>query len=147
MSIESMLPERITVPFSNDDLWNDVETSGRIRAERDGLTLEFEVVKYDPYGWWTEVKDRSGVMEIEIPLGEIEALELRPGWIETKIELRTKRMKTLERVPGAKQGRILFAVADKDRKVAKELVAVMKVRLSENAVEQIERRDAPAPDA
>jgi hypothetical protein len=142
-----MLPERVTVPFSNHDLWNDKETSGRIRAERGGLTLEFEVVQYDPDGWWAEVRDRSGVMEVGIPLGEIEALKLRPGWLETKIELRTQSMKTLEKVPGAKQGRILFAVADKDRSAAKELVDVTKVRLSEDAVAEVERRNAPAPES
>ena len=140
MNVDSVLPELVSVPFSNFDLWNNLETSGLLKAARDGVVLEFEVVKYTD-SLWPEVRSRSKPTEVHIPLAELESVRLLEGWVQTVVEVKATSLKALCDVPGSKQGQIRLSIAEKDKPRAKELASTMTVRLSERELRQL-RRDA-----
>jgi hypothetical protein len=105
-----------------------------LTANAEGLSLEFQIAQYDD-SLWPTVIDRSDVQKTAIPLGEIESIELK-GWLEAKIEIQTKTLAALSKIPGHKQGQVSLSVAEKDRQTAKELVSVMQVLLSEYKLAQ-----------
>ena len=136
MDVDSVLPEVVSVPFSNFDLWNNLETSGLVKADRDGLLLEFEVVKYTD-SLWPEVRSRSKPAEVRIPLAEVESVKLSEGWVQTLLEVKATSLKALCDVPGSKQGEIRLSIATKDLPKAKELVSTMTVRQSEGELRKL----------
>ena len=136
MNVDPVLPERVSVPFSNFDIWNNLETSGLLCAVSDGAVLEFEVVRYTD-SLWPEVRSKSKPAEVHIPLAELESVRLLEGWVQTVVEVKARHLKALSDVPGSKQGQIRLSIAEKDKPRAKELISIMTVRLSEHELRQL----------
>ena len=136
-SLQFVLPDSIIVPFTSLDFWLGTEASGLLTANAEGLSLEFQIAKYDD-SLWPTVIDRSDVQTTSIPLTQIQTIELK-GWLEAKIEIQTNTLAALSKIPGHKQGQVGLSIADKHRNLAKELVSVVQVRLSEHKLAQARR--------
>lgn len=136
-TLQFVLPDSLTVPFTSLDFWQGAEASGLLTATPDGLTLEFQIAQYDD-SLWPSVIDRSDVQNVAIALADIASVELK-GWLEARVEIQTKTLAALSKIPGHKQGQVRLAIADKHRAQAKELISVMQVRLSQHALAQTGR--------
>ena len=130
MDLDAVLPDVVSVPFSNFDLWNNLETSGLLKAVPDGLVLEFEVVRFTD-SLWPEVRSRSTPAEVRIAFDDLESVAVQEGWVQSAVDVRARSLKALSDVPGSKQGQVRLASAEKDKPRAKALASVVAVRLSE----------------
>jgi hypothetical protein len=119
-SLHFVLPDSLKVPFTSLDFWQGAEAFGLLTSNVEGLSLEFQIAQYDDSVWPTVI-DLSDVQTAMIALGEIESIELK-GWVEAKIEIQTKTLAVLSKIPGHKQGQVSLAIADKHCQTAKELV-------------------------
>jgi hypothetical protein len=119
-----MLTESISLPFDLPGVYQGLaEGRGMLRAHRDGLILEFQV-KDSIFGMLT-----SDVKEVTLPIEEIASLELRKGWIRTRITIRTTSLKTLSAVIGSQGAEITLRVSRKHRALAEELASMLNLRL------------------
>ncbi len=136
MTIDFVLPELVSVPFHNMDWWQGVETVGVLKADKTGLTVEFQTTTYTE-SLWPEVKSKSSVKEIVVPLDEIESVALKQGWVETMIELKARSLKTLSDLHDHHQGQVALCIAGKAKAKAQELVSTMAVVLSEHELRKL----------
>lgn len=129
-----------SLPFSIPNVYEGFATAhGIARMTSAGLTLEFEVKD----GIVGMIK--SGVREVQIPMDDLHLLELRKGWLRTRLFIRTRRMTAVDRVPGNRAGTIELRVAREDRPIAEALVSLVMLKLSERELEKL--GGTPAFDA
>ncbi|HEX5107421.1 MAG TPA: hypothetical protein VFV95_03205 [Vicinamibacterales bacterium] len=126
-----------SLPFSIPKLYEGFATAhGIARMTPAGLTLEFEVKD----GIVGMIK--SGVREVQIAIDDLHQLELRKGWLRTRLFIRTRRMTAVNRIPGNRAGMIELRVARQDRQIAESLVSLVMLRLSERELEKLGRHPA-----
>jgi len=130
-----MVPQ--SLPFSIPKLYEGFATAhGIARMTSSGLTLEFEVKD----GIVGMIK--SGVREVQIAIDDLHVLELRKGWLRTRLFIRTRRMTAVTRIPGNRAGVIELRVAREDRHIAETLVSLLMLKLSERELEKLESDSA-----
>ena len=123
-----------SLPFFIPKVYEGFATAnGMARVTRDGLALEFEVKD----GFVGMLK--SGVREVQIPLDDLQQLELRKGWLTTRLVIKTRRMAVVSKLPGKHTGGIELGVARQDRKIAEALVSMLLLNLSERELEKLGR--------
>jgi len=126
--------EAPSLPFSIPKVYEGfAKAHGIARITSSGLTLEFEVKD----GIVGMIK--SGVREVQIPIDDLHLLELRKGWLRTRLFIRTRRMTAVNRIPGNHAGVIELHVAKQDRRLAEALVSLVMLRLSERELERLGR--------
>jgi hypothetical protein len=119
-----MLTDSICLPFGLPEVYQGfAEGNGILRASQDGLILEFQV-KDSLLGLLA-----SDVKEVVVPIEEIASLELRKGWIRTRIIIRATSLKTLSDVTGNQGAEITLSVSRKHRALAEDLVSMLSLRL------------------
>jgi hypothetical protein len=94
-----------------------------------GLTLEYQVRLLGLIGF--------GIREITVPFGEIAAVHLKKNFLQTRIVLQTRSLRTLDAVPGSRTGQLVLRVARRDRETAALLVSALRLHLSELAVNRL----------
>ena len=123
-----------SLPFFIANVYEGLATAhGIARITHAGLTLEFQVKD----GFVGVLK--TGVREVQIPIDELQLLELRKGWLKTRLLIRTRRMAVLNRIPGNHAGGIELGVARQDRPIAEALVSVLMLHLSGRELERLGR--------
>ena len=123
-----------SLPFFIPNVYEGfAKANGMARVTHMGLALEFEVKD----GIVGMIK--SGLREVEIPLDDLQQLELRKGWFRTRLLIKTRRMAVVSKLPGNHTGGIELGVARADRKIAEALVSVVTLHLSERELEKIDR--------
>ena len=121
-----------SLPFSIPNVYEGFATAhGMARITSSGLTLEFEVKD----GIVGMIK--SGVREVQIAIDDLHVLELRKGWLRTRLFIRTRRMTAVTRIPGNRAGVIELRVAREDRQIAEALVSLVMLKLSERELEKL----------
>ena len=127
-----------SLPFVIPNVYEGLAVArGMARASRGGLILEFEV-KDSLVGMI-----RSGVREIQIAIDDLDRLDLRKGWFRTRLFVRTRRMVTLDKVPGHQAGIIELRIKREDRAAAQALVSQLMLMLSERELERLTAGDPP----
>ena len=112
-----------TVPFTLDNVWGGFgEGAGLLHDEGSHLTVEYELKD----GVFGAVK--SGVKRLQIPFDDLVSVKLTKGWLGTswlglKIVIQTKRLDSLNGVPGASQGKVELPIARKNHELAEKFVA------------------------
>jgi len=123
-----------SLPFFIPNVYEGLaKANGVARLTRSGVALEFEL-KDGFFGMLT-----TGVREVEIPIDDLTGLELRIGWFKTRLLIRTRRMVTVNKVPGSRGGAIELGVARQDRMLAQTLVSILRLQLSERDLEKLGR--------
>lgn len=107
---------------------------GVAKSTETGLILEFQV-KDSFVGM---VKSR--VNEVPIPLDELVSIELKEGWFRQRLLIRARSLTTLANVPGHEAGLIALRIARKDRRIAREMVSVLRLTLSERELQKLSSR-------
>jgi len=114
------------VPFRVTDLFRGIaRCHGVIHREDDCLVIEYRLDK-SLVGFI-----RSGKKEARIPLQDITFIALQRTWLglRTHLAIQADHRKNMEDVPGMKQGRIVLAIARRDRPAADKLVQQVKAGL------------------
>lgn len=115
-----------TIPFTITHLENGYSQElGLLHLLKKSILIEFEQV--DP----ATGLSKSGVRQMEVSFDELETLEMNTGWFRAKIIIETKSLKTLEGMPGARQGRCELRIKRSDRKKAERTISSARLRLSE----------------
>ncbi len=110
-----------SIPFSFEDPDEHFsENEGLARIEGTALLLEYETKSVFPF------VPKSGVNEIELRLDGISAVRFKRGMFGAKIVVQARDMKSVERVPGAKHGRMTLKFKRAHREDAAELAAVLE---------------------
>jgi hypothetical protein len=126
--------EPSSLPFFIPKVYEGLaKAHGIARITRAGLTLEFEVKD----GFVGVLK--SALREVVIPLDDLQLVELRTGWFKSRLFIRTRRMATLQKVPGNHAGGVELGVSRQDRNLAEALVSVLRLNLSERELEKLGR--------
>ncbi len=110
------------------------EATGLARMTGAGLTLEYQVRLLGLIGF--------GIREITIPFGEIAAIHLKKNFLQTRIVLQTRSLRTLGGMPGSKTGQLVLRVARRNRETAALLVSAIRLHLSELAVNRLANHNA-----
>ena len=111
-----------TVPFALDNVWGGFgEGGGLLHDEGTHLTLEFELKD----GIFGTVK--SGIRKIQVPFDDLVSVTMTKGWLGqswlgVKIVIQTRRLETLNDVPGASQGKVELSIARKNMPLAEKFV-------------------------
>jgi len=111
-----------TVPFTLENVWAGFgEGEGLLHDEGTQLRLEFQLKD----GVFGAVK--SGVKQIVIPFEDLVSVTMTKGWLGTswlgvKIVIQTRRLETLQDVPGASQGRVELCISRKNVAAAEKFV-------------------------
>ena len=122
-----------SVPVTLDSSWGGLASnSGLLCLEGDTLVLEFETKD----GVLEVLK--SGVKRFTVLLTEVEACRWHRGWFGGKIELSVRRMKVLDGIAGAGQGRVTLGVSRKDRDRAFGLVTNVELAMAHRVVRAAE---------
>ena len=121
-----------SVPF-----WIEVyeglgKTEGLIRFKYPNLILEFST-RDDVIGFF-----KSDVKEVTLPLASVAEIELKSNAFRTKLVLRANTLKSLEGMPGSKQGMAELRVKRKHKDAAASLVSSVSLRLSELRLQQLD---------
>lgn len=126
------MPQFISLPFSIANVYQGfAEANGIAKASEAGLLLEFQVKD----GLMGVLKSR--IKEVQIPINEIFSVELQVIWFVTRLIIRTKSMAILSDVPGNKAGQIALWIARKDREVARELVSVLRLTMTQKELDSL----------
>jgi hypothetical protein len=122
------------IPFSFPDVYQGLATgSGLVTATTSGLTLEYQVKD----GFFGVLK--SGVQRVEIPLNELNSVDLKEGWFRNRLFIKVKSMTTLADVPGSETGQVELRVARRDALSARSLASLLMLRLSERKLAELDR--------
>jgi hypothetical protein len=111
-----------TVPFTLDRVWGGFgEGTGLLHDEGTHLVLEYELQD----GVFGAVK--TGVKRLQIPFDDLVSVTMTKGWLGAswlgvKIVIQTKRLDTLNGVPGASQGKVELSIARKNHQLAEKFV-------------------------
>jgi hypothetical protein len=143
MLLSSIVPELVTVPFSNDDVYLGLaQMSGLAKATKEGLFLEFET-KENLTG---SGLIKSPTIKISIPLDGLETVSMKKTLLGAKLTICTRNLDLLKDVPGSHQGQITLGIARKDRSMAERLVSTVNVYQSEHELTKIKTRAASSSD-
>ena len=75
MTLDFVLSDSIKIPFSNFDLYQGVDPTSSLKADVQGLTVEFEVIEHDLV--W--MKSKTPAQELRISFDETESVALKQG--------------------------------------------------------------------
>lgn len=122
-----------TIPFEIPDVNHGlVEVKGLLHFRKEELVLEFDqrdafvgIIK-------SELKEKS------IPFSEVDSIRYKKKFLSGAIEISGRSMKSLNDIPGSKQGQCKLKVARKDREEAERLVSSIRVSLSEYKLREME---------
>ncbi len=139
------LPFRIKVPgdsrfvgMTATDTSHRVE--GLLRLGDSSLTIEWaQTTEVTEVGWNVETTRETRPPElVRLPLAHLAEVELRDRWWRPRLELRATAITALASIPGAAGGRLVLRLARRDRAIAAELVANIRLALAELALEAAE---------
>jgi hypothetical protein len=139
------LPFRIKIPADSRfvgmkarDTIRRVE--GLLRLAGSSLTIEWsQTTEVTEVGWSVETNRETLPPEfVRLPLAHLAEIELHDRWWWPRLELRTTALSALASVPGAAGGRLLLRLARRDRAIAAELVANVRLAQAEQALEAAE---------
>ena len=126
--------EPSSLPFFIPKVYEGLATAhGIARITRSGLTLEFEVKD----GFVGVLK--SGLREVVIPLDDLQLLELRKGWFKTRLFIRTRRMATLQKIPGNHAGGVELECRARTETSPRRWYPGRMLNLSERELEKLGR--------
>jgi hypothetical protein len=126
----AMLPELSVVPFSIKKVHNGFsKLEGIARASETGLLLEYEVKILGLV--------KMQVRELNLPLSEIESIQLKKNWFTTRLIIHTKSLRTLCTVPGSKHAQVILRIPRSNRKKAERLVSMLGFYLSDHTLKAI----------
>lgn len=118
------------VPFTQ--VGTITEYAGLIRLDGDSLCIEYQRSRGGAVGEWVGVLSflvpvtglfKSGVREVRVPIRDLSAVTFEGSLLSGhRIVLQATRMEAVRDVPGMVQGRIVLAIARKDREAAAALV-------------------------
>ena len=127
-----MSPQFVTIPFTIPSVYEGLATAhGVARSTEAGLVLEFQV-KDGFVGMVT-----SGVKEVQVPFHELVSIELKEGWFRRQLLIRARSLTTLASVPGHESGHVVVRIARKDVPMAREMVSILRLTLSERQLESL----------
>ena len=108
-------------------------SGGVLRAEADGLVLEFQTKD----GLFGVIK--SGVKKVAIPFDRIDEVRLRSNLFRTQLEIRVSSMELTADVPGSEHGTIRLKVPRRYRTEAREMALEASDRVSQCKLDGLER--------
>lgn len=136
--------ELLTVPFTNR-FWTDmydavVTVRGVLRAEEDGLVVEFKRSQWD----YASARKEDDIHTVHIPWPEVQSLTFRRKLLFGGVlVLRTRSMRPLESFPAVKGNELTVSVSRADRLTARELAANVELALAEARIAALEAPSAP----
>jgi hypothetical protein len=139
------LPFRLKVPgdsrfvgMTATDTAHRVE--GLLRLVGSSLTIEWsQTTEVTEVGWNVETTRETRPPElVRLPLADLAEVELRDRWWRPCLELRATAISALAPIPGAVGGRLVLNLARRDRAIAMELVANIRLALADLALEAAE---------
>ena len=146
------LPFRIKVPGDSrfvgmraTDTSHRVE--GLLRLGESSLTIEWsQTTEVTEVGWNVETTRNTRPPElVRLPLAHLAEVELHERWWRPRLELRATAITALASIPGAAGGRLVLHLARRDRGIAAELVANIRLALAELALEAAEDSELLPP--
>lgn len=121
------------VPFEISDINHGLQVAkGLLKADKDGIELEFEI------------RDailgiiNSGVKTVRISYGDLESIRFEKGWFRAKIILEATSMRVFEEIPGTEQGTCTLKVKRGDREEAQTVISKARVALSEHKLNELD---------
>ena len=100
-AMEFLLPDNRRLAFENMNWLSGVHVHGFVWLESGGLKIEFAVARYESDSVFGEATSRSPVQTLHVPLGELESVALSQGWLEPKLEVRTRGLQPLDQIRAA----------------------------------------------
>lgn len=121
-----MLSETTTLPFTIPDIFGGLaEAKGLLRVNDETLALEF-AVKESFFGLLT-----LNAHELDLPLRQLDSVDLRQGWFSHRLNLQFKSLRGLEHLPRSEGGRCQMAIARRDQATAQKTVALLQLKIAE----------------
>jgi hypothetical protein len=136
--------ELLAVPFTRrffTETWERLVTvRGVLRTDETGVQLEFRRSETD----FGTVAQHDEIRVVSIPWDEIVSLELRPRVpFRRALRLRTRSLRALDGVPGARGTEVWLSVPRGDRLAARELASSVGLALAEQRLAALEAPSAP----
>jgi hypothetical protein len=126
--------ERLSLPFVNR-FWTDaydamVTVHGVLRTEPEGLVLE---VRSNENAFGARPTREGEIRTSVIPWTEVQAIEYRRRFLlGGTVLVRTRSLRALDGVPGARGSELSLAVSRADRLAARELAVNVELALAEH---------------
>lgn len=136
--------EPLSVPFtrqSSTEAYDGMITvHGVVRTEPEGLVLEFRSNE----SYFGAKPAREGeIRTAVVPWSDVQAIEFRRRFLRGgALVLRTRSLRALDGVPGARGSEVSLSVARADQLAARELAANVELALAEHRLRAL---DAPDP--
>jgi hypothetical protein len=108
------------IPFTISFAARLAKADGLLRFDGTALLLEFE--SRDALVGLLKTDFR----EVRIPVAEINAIELRRGFLSTTLEVQTSTLRATRGIPGATQGRFTLTFGRKDAPAAEVLTRAVR---------------------
>jgi hypothetical protein len=120
---------------------------GLLRLAGTCLTIEWsQTTEVTEVGWNVETTRKTAPPElVRLPLAHLAEVELRDRWWQPRLELRATAIAALAAIPGAAGGHLVLHLARRDRAIAAELVANVRLALAELALEAAEHSQILPP--
>lgn len=132
-----MLTERMRLAFSIENVYAGfAKVTGILRVVNDILSLEFET-KENIFGGVLKSRPKK----VDIPLLELESIELKKTWFTSKVIIRVLRLGMLNDVPGTEKGEAVIRIRRKERATAEAMISRINLRISELGLDPHERGD------
>lgn len=136
--------ELLSIPFTMrffTETWERfVTVRGVLRMEEAGVELEFRRTATD----FGTIVEQDEIRTMSIPWEEIAALEFRRRFpLRRSLLLRTRTLRALDGVPGAKGTEVWLSIRRAERLAARELASSVELALAERRLAELESPAAP----
>ena len=134
----------VAVSFSFDSMrrpeFSGMRVDGVLRTEPDGLVLEFQERRQTTR---RNAPADESIHTLVIPWADVQSVGVRKPWLRRpQVTVRTRSLRALEGLPGARGGEAVLPVARVDHGLASELSAYVDAALAEYRLRAL---DAPDP--
>lgn len=130
--------DTLIVPFERSFMLYRV--AGLIRAESQGLTIEFQTVE-NILGLV-----RSRARSLFVPYRDLVELRLLPHRLRAaELQIQTRNLQALRKLPGSLQGRYLCRIRRRDLFQAEMLVSQIELGLAQDRIQRLENPEPEQP--
>ena len=136
--------EVLSVPFTRrffTETWERfVTVRGVLRMDDAGVQLEFRRSETD----FGTIVNHDEIRVVSIPWEEIDSLELRRKFpLRRALRLRTRTLRALDGVPGARGTEVWLSVGRGDRMAAREIASSVGLALAEARLAALDAASTP----
>lgn len=132
-----LLDNTVRLPVTIPDLsYGLKEAVGLLHANNHEIVLELQ--EQDAFVGAL----KSGIGTYKISFDDIESVELEKKLMGVHLIISANSMDALKDIPGSKQGQCIFKIERKDKKKAEDAVSMLKMRLSEAKLKNMDDEES-----